>query len=392
MSTTLSNITGNLQAELLEYFLWFHKHPELSYAEFNTTKKIKEILTSLGIEIINTNLKTGLVAIVRAENNSAAAKKTVALRADIDALPVQEESGVSYASQTPGCMHACGHDFHITALLGAAKILHDKRGTLGGDVKLVFQPAEEASGGAVQVMETGALDDVSEIYGMHVGPESENGIIAISPGATFASTTLLKITIAGKGGHAAMPHLCIDPIVAAAQLIQAAQTIVSRSTNPADRVVVSFTHIEAGKTWNTIPPSAFIEGTIRTLGTEKAKQTAARLNDICKGIGIASGCTINLEERRDAPSTDNDPALCEQAAATARALGFRTEPFVPTMAGEDFAVYQEKIRGVFIGFGVESPHALHHPAFAAQTSELARAAELLAAIAEDALLSKTQRI
>ena len=383
------NVPANLQNELLEYFLWFHKHPELSYAEFDTTKRIKEILTEFGIEILNTNLKTGLVAIVRGENSSAingkGTIKTVALRADIDALPVQEESGVNYASVKSGCMHACGHDFHLTALLGAAKILHNNRGALIGNVKLVFQPAEEVSGGAAKVMESGALDDVSEIYGMHVGPESENGIIAISPGATFASTTYLKITVNGRGGHAAMPHICIDPVVASAQLIQAAQTIVSRSTNPAERVVVSFTHIEAGKAWNIIPPQAFIEGTIRTLGTENAKQTVARLKDICKGIEIASGCTINFEAAQDSPSTNNDPALCEFTIATARALGFKYAPFVPTMAGEDFAVYQEKIRGVFIGFGVESPHALHHPAFAANTSGLGRAAELLAAIAEGAL-------
>jgi amidohydrolase len=221
---------NSLQEILIEHFKWFHKNPELSFAEHKTTQRIKTILQEHGIEIIPTPLETGLVA--RIDGTLNAVQKTVALRADIDALPIQEETGLHYRSENAGCMHACGHDFHITALLGAAILLHEKRAEFSGTVKLLFQPAEELSRGAENVMQTGALDDVDEIYGLHVLPELDAGTVAVSPGAAYAGVGLFKITVTGKGGHAAIPQLTIDPVIICARIITDVQTIVSRNIDP----------------------------------------------------------------------------------------------------------------------------------------------------------------
>ncbi|GMO24215.1 MAG: S-alkyl-N-acetyl-metabolite deacetylase SndA [Termitinemataceae bacterium] len=375
-----------LQSTLLEHFKWLHRHPELSFKEIKTTGYIKDALTKAGVEILDAGLKTGCVAIIRGEKSSGGKMaKTIALRADIDALPITENTNLPYKSENPGCMHACGHDFHAASLLGTAYLLAENKKELAGNAKLVFQPAEEVSGGAVSVIETGILDDVAEIYGFHNGPEEESCKIAISAGATFSSAIVFKIEIKGKGGHGAMPHLCTDPVPAAAALICNAQTIVSRYTAAQDSVVLSFTHIESGSAWNIIPDTAFIEGTIRALGTEKAVDTAKRLQEVCKGIELIYSVKIDYQFKLDTPSTNNDPELCELVKRTAIEAGFHVEPFIPTMAAEDFAVYQQKIRGVFIGFSVKSPASLHNPQYAADTGCLYKVPHLLYKIAEATL-------
>ncbi|GHV83889.1 hydrolase [Spirochaetia bacterium] len=369
--------TNDLQIELQNHFEWLHRHPELSGEEVTTTAYIRENLGNIGIEVQDTGMKTGLVAILRGRTGG----KTVALRADIDALPIEEKTELVYKSENSGFMHACGHDFHMSALLGAARLLKEKQNEFAGNVKLVFQPAEEITGGALSVLESGALNDVTEIFGMHVMPEKDNGNIEISTGATFAAAIAFSIKILGRGGHAAMPQNCVDPISAAAQLIDSAQCIVSRKSHPQDCVVLSFSHIEAGKTWNVIPDSAFLEGTIRTLGNIKGQKIALVLNDVCHGIEITNGVKIKFQWHIDTPSTHNDPALCQFAKSVAADMGFKVVPFKPTMAGDDFAVYQQKIRGVFMGFGIKSPHGLHNPKFCADTSCLAKAAELMSELA-----------
>jgi amidohydrolase len=369
----------SLQEKLVPWFEWFHRHPELGYAEFETTARIREILTGLGVEIIDTGLETGLVASI------GKGKPVVALRGDIDGLPITEDSGLPYASETPGRMHACGHDFHTTALLGAAILLAGKKTTLPGTVKLIFQPAEETSGGAATVLATGALDDVREIYGLHVSPDLPPGQIGAGPGATFAAVGSFRITIQGKGGHAGYPHLSRDPIIALGQIIVAAQSIVSRNANPFDPSVVSITHVEGGNTWNVIPPEAFIEGTIRSLETEKYKCIAERLGEIVKGVELTSGTRIEYTWNMSSPAIDNDSALAAFVADTARELGLTAGPSIPCMGGEDFSLYQQRIKGVFWNIGVDSPEGIHHPRFIADPAPLSSAASLLARLAEKAL-------
>jgi amidohydrolase len=338
-------------------------------------------LTQFGIEILETELATGLVAVVR----GARPGKTVALRADIDALPVIEETGVGFASASPGVMHACGHDFHTTALLGAAMLLQQNRNALCGAVKLVFQPAEEHSSGALPVLSTDALSDVSEIYGLHVMPMLPSGSVALCAGANHAAVGWFQIRIDGRGGHAAMPHACVDPIVALGQLIGALQTVVSRSVNPFDHAVVSVTHVNAGSTWNVIPSGAFLEGTYRVFSNDLASSVSERILSICSGVAASSGTQISLDWKATTAATNNDPALVRFAAETARSLGIPLVDDLPTMTGEDFAEYQRSIPGVFLHFGVGGDKPLHHSAFLPDESQLSRAAAYLYALASGAL-------
>ncbi|GHU85352.1 putative hydrolase YxeP [Spirochaetia bacterium] len=370
-----------LQEHLLPLFQWFHRHPELGNQEHETTARIKEILAAEGVEVTDSGLPTGLVAVIKGREGGP----VVALRSDIDALPITEASGLPYSSENEGRMHACGHDFHLTAMLGAAILLKKAEKTLPGTVKLIFQPAEECGPGSKQVVKTGILDDVQEIYGLHVDSEIEPGLISVGAGPITAAVGGFRIIVKGKGGHAASPQECIDPIVAAAQIVNAAQTIVSRNLAPEEKAVVSITHLAAGNTWNVIPGEALMEGTIRTLGTEKFKAVAEKLGQIAQGIGAATGTTIEYFWELGAPSVNNDPALTDFVRETAQSLGFPVKPCPAGMGGEDFSIYQERIPGVFWFIGVGSPQAGHHPGFAADTTCLHRASELLAALGKGAL-------
>jgi amidohydrolase len=370
-----------LQQKLEEHFRWFHRRPEPSNREIETTSQIRRILDGAGVEVIDSTLKTGLAARVRGKKQ----EPVIALRCDIDALPVTEATELDYASENPGFMHACGHDFHICALLGAALLLKEGAENLDGSVTLLFQPAEEGGDGALQVLGTGVLDNAAEIYGIHAVAELEPGLISVSPGATYATVGAFRILVKGKGAHGAAPHQSWDPITAAAQLINAAQTIVSRNTAPFDQAVLSFTRVEAGNTWNVIPETALLEGTFRAFGDEKLEFIAKRLEEVSCGIGAASGVNIDFSWRVYTSATNNDPALVEQVIKTAKSLGLETVPSLPNMGGEDFALYQKKIPGVFWTIGVGSPEGHHHPGFIANPAPLSSAAELFAAIAKDSL-------
>jgi amidohydrolase len=367
-----------LQETLAAHFKWFHSHPELGHHEWETTARIREILMGVGVEILDTGLKTGLAARIGGGGTA------VALRCDIDALPIAEATGLDYASKN-GCMHACGHDFHLTSMIGAAMLLKQRESRLMGAVKLVFQPAEETVRGAISVLASGALDDVAEIYGLHTTPDMPVSMIGVSPGAVYAAVGAFTIRVRGKGGHAAHPHECRDPIVALSQIIGAAQTIVSRQTSPFDPAVLSFTHVEAGNTWNIIPEEAFAEGTIRAFGKEQFNAIRERLGRICKGVEEACGVQIDFHCELNAPAVYNDSELTEFVKRTAQELGFQTGPSRPTMGGEDFAFYQERIRGVFWNIGVASPEPAHNPRFVANPAALSTASALLAAIAEKSL-------
>ncbi|MDR3123208.1 MAG: amidohydrolase [Treponema sp.] len=374
----------DLQETLEGRFKWFHRHPELSNQEYGTTAKIREILDGLGIGVLESGMKTGLAALILGRD--PAAGPITALRADIDALPVEEASGVEWASENAGVSHACGHDFHTTALLGAASLLRDNPPETGS-VLLLFQPAEEGGDGAKQVLETGALDGVSRIFALHVDPSLEKSVIGIRAGAAWAAVGKFRIELTGKGGHAAKPHLCADPVVAAAAIVNAAQTIVSRGADPFDSAVVSITHCEAGSTWNVIPSTALLEGTIRSMKTDTLEWAAGRLETICAGAALASGVRADFSWVLDAVAVNNDRDLSQKAAGIAEKLGFPVQEPPPTMGGEDFAFYQQRIPGLIFNFGVgdgTGELSLHSPLFAANPSGLSRAATLLASLAVSA--------
>ncbi|MDR1986243.1 MAG: amidohydrolase [Treponema sp.] len=377
--------TAYLQDKLAGYFTWFHQHPEPGNGEVETTARIREILHDAGIEVLDGRsgglLKTGLAARIQGKTDTP----VVALRCDIDGLPITEASGLPYASRKAGFMHACGHDFHTASLLGAALLLNEGKETLEGTVKLLFQPAEEGGGGAQQVLDSHVLDDVREIYGLHVAANHASGLIGISPGGTHAGVGGFKISITGKGSHGAAPHHARDPIVAAAQLINTAQVIISRNTNPFDQGVLSFTHLEAGNTWNVIPEKALLEGTFRAFTDEKLAWIARRLQECCRAAAEAMGVTVDFSWRMYTMATNNHTALSEFAAETARALGLTVIPAEPVMGGEDFALYQKKIPGVFWTIGINSPEGAHHPGFIADMSQLSSAACFSAALARNSL-------
>jgi amidohydrolase len=383
--------TSLLQNKLEGHFKWFHQHPEPSNGEVETTARIREILQEAGIEVLDgatgCRLKTGLVARIQGKR----AEPVVALRCDIDALPVTEASGLSYASLNSGFMHACGHDFHTTSLLGAAFLLNEARDALEGTVKLLFQPAEEGGNGAQQVLDSHLLDDVSEIYGLHVAAGHASGLIGISPGATHAAVGVFKIVIHGKGSHGAAPHYARDPVIAAAQLINAAQVIISRNTDPFEPAVLSVTHIEAGNTWNVIPEEALLEGTFRAFTDEKLVWIAKRLGELCRATEEALELTVDFTYGRYTAATNNDAALSEFAVETARSLGLTVIPARPVMGGEDFALYQKRIPGVFWTIGVNSPEGTHNPGFIADMAQLSTASGLFAALAQRSLARLSEK-
>ena len=238
-----------LETRLIEIRRHLHQYPELSKEEFETTKAIQNWLLEEGIEIRKTKLPTGVFAEIKGKKSGP----VVAIRADIDALPIEEQTGLPYASKIKGVMHACGHDFHTAAAIGAAYLLKESESELHGAIRLIFQPAEETGGGAVKVIRDGQLDGVDAIIGLHNKPDLPVGTVGLKEGPLMAAVDRLYVTIRGKGGHGALPHTGKDPVVASAHLITALQSIVSRNVSPLESAVISVTKIEAGKTWNVIP-------------------------------------------------------------------------------------------------------------------------------------------
>lgn len=369
------------QKKLETEFQWFHRHPELSYEEYETTRRIRHLLEENKTEILSLPLDTGLVAVIRGDKPGPA----VALRSDIDALPVEEESGLAWESEEKGKMHACGHDFHIAALYGAALLLEQRKHKLQGTVKLIFQPAEESSLGALKVIQSGALDDVDAIFGIHSSSGFPVGTVGIRKGSVTAAVDRFEITIQGFGTHAAHPHEGKDPIVAASALVGTLQTIVSRNMDPFSEALLSVTHISAGNTWNVIPESAFLEGTVRTLRSGDRKKIEARLKEAAEYTAKAYGMEAKVRWIAGPPATDNDVEWTEFAEKSARKTGLKVEPALPSLGGEDFAFYQEKVRGVFVQVGTGETYPNHHPKFRVNPAALGGAAEYLSVLGTDAL-------
>lgn len=365
--------------KITDEFYWFHRHPELSYEEVETTKRLREDLAAAGIEVLDLPLKTGLVAKV-----GTGEAPFIALRCDIDGLPIQEESGLAYASEHAGRMHACGHDFHISAVLGSAYLLKAKERELRGTVYLIFQPAEEAPGGARKVMETGVLKDVQAIFGLHTSPIYDVGTLGIRSGAVTASVDKFTVTFHGKGTHAAHPERGIDPIVMAASFVTAAQSIVSRNIDPAHPGLVSITHIESGNTWNVIPESSWLEGTVRCLTAEDRKLIKKRIYELAEGQAASFGGHAELTWYAGPPATDNTPDWTDFAIEVAKEAGLNVVPAPVNLAGEDFAYYQEEIPGVFVLVGTGKSPANHNPKFHVDPAALGPAARYMARLAVEA--------
>lgn len=365
--------------KITDEFYWFHRHPELSYEEVETTKRLREDLAAAGIEVLDLPLKTGLVAKV-----GTGEAPFIALRCDIDGLPIQEESGLAYASEHAGRMHACGHDFHISAVLGSAYLLKAKERELRGTVYLIFQPAEEAPGGARKVMETGVLKDVQAIFGLHTSPLYDVGTLGIRSGAVTASVDKFTVTFHGKGTHAAHPERGIDPIVMAASFVTAAQSIVSRNIDPAHPGLVSITHIESGNTWNVIPESSWLEGTVRCLTAEDRKLIKKRIYELAEGQAASFGGHAELTWYAGPPATDNTPDWTDFAIEVAKEAELDVVPAPVNLAGEDFAYYQEEIPGVFVLVGTGKSPANHNPKFHVDPAALGPAARYMAGLAVEA--------
>ncbi|MCR6848195.1 MULTISPECIES: M20 peptidase aminoacylase family protein [Bacillus] len=358
-----------------------HEHPELSYEEFETTKTIKNWLEEKNITIINSSLETGVIAEISGNNSGP----IIAIRADIDALPIQEETNLPYASKIPGKMHACGHDFHTAAIIGAAYLLKEKESSLSGTVRFIFQPAEESSNGACKVIEAGHLHGVQAIFGMHNKPDLPVGTIGIKDGPLMAGVDRFEIEIHGVGTHAAVPDVGVDPIVASSQIVMALQTIVSRNISSSHNAVVSVTNIHSGNTWNVIPEKATLEGTVRTFQTETREKIPALMKRIIQGVSDALGVKTEFRFYAGPPAVQNDTSLTNLSSQVAEKMNLNIISPTPSMAGEDFSFYQQEIPGSFVFMGTSGTHEWHHPAFTVDEQALPISAEYFALLAEKAL-------
>ncbi|MEO1703106.1 MAG: M20 aminoacylase family protein [Pseudomonadota bacterium] len=359
------NRAAELQDEVKGWRRHLHQHPELMFDVHETARFVEEKLRLFGVDEVVTGLgRTGVVGVIKGNRGAG---ETLGLRADMDALPIKEATGASYASKIDGKMHACGHDGHTAMLLGAAKYLAETR-NFNGTVIVIFQPAEEGGGGGREMVQDGLMErfGIDRVYGMHNMPNLPVGEFMIRSGAFFAATDQFLITVKGKGGHAAMPHQSVDPIVVGAQIVQALQTIASRNVDPVGSVVVSVTQFNAGKAFNVIPEAAKIAGTIRTLDADIRSQSEERLKDIAAGIAASFGAQTDVQFWRGYPVTVNDLNETETAIDNAVSIvggdkvGRDIDPF---MGGEDFAYMLEERPGSMILIGNGDSAGLHHPAY-----------------------------
>lgn len=371
----------------------FHAHPELGFHEVRTAGIVAKELTALGLEVHTGVGGTGVVALLE----GAKSGPVVLVRADMDALPIREETGAPYASQNPGVMHACGHDGHTAVLLTVAKMLNAHRNQLSGTVKFMFQPAEEGMGGAEKMIEDGVLENpkVDVALALHVWNEKPVGWVGIAGGPVMAGAEIFKIKVRGKGGHGAVPHLAVDPILAAAQVVSALQGIVARNIAPLQTAVVSVCTIHGGETFNVIPPTVEMTGTIRTFEPAVRTRVLERFEKTVHSIAEGMGCQAEIELQILTPATINQPETAARVQAVARRLfpeaDVDTANYI-TMGSEDFAFVLEKVPGCFFFIGSANPEkgldaGHHHPRFDIDEAALPRGAALMAATITDLLKS-----
>nr|WP_312839595.1 amidohydrolase [Pantoea piersonii] len=343
--------------QLIAWRRELHQHPELSNHEFQTTERITRWLRQGDIRLLPLALKTGVVA------ETGQGEPLIALRADIDALPIDEAVDRPWRSQQPGVMHACGHDLHTSIMLGVAHRLRQQEQQLPGRVRILFQPAEETFNGAQQLIDAGALEGVQAIFGMHNAPDLPLGTLRTRGGAFYANVDRFTIHIYGRGAHAARPHEGIDAIVIGSHIVTALQTLPSRVFSSLESVVLSVTRFTAGNTWNVLPQSVELEGTVRTHNDAIRNAIPHKMRQLIGSIAAGFGAQAELEWIAGPPALVNTPAWADFMLAQAQASGFRTERGTPQMGGEDFAFYLHHVPGAFVSIGSASECGLHHPGF-----------------------------
>lgn len=363
-----------------------HREPELGFETEKTAEKVLTALDGLPLEIETGVAENGVVATLEGEGDGP----IVALRADMDALPIHEETGLPFASGVDGKMHACGHDGHTSMLVGAARALSQDhlRERLNGSVKFVFQPAEEGGGGGRVMVEEGVAEGVSSIFALHLWPGLPFGTVATKAGPIMAAADRFEMTIKGTGGHGAMPHLAADAVAIAAQVVTVLQTVVSREVNPVEPAVLTVGEIEAGFAFNIIPETARLGGTVRTLDADLRKRMPERIEELAQGVARGMRGDAELDYHFSYPVTRNDADASRLALGVAGEL-FSEENTVdlayPSMGGEDFAFFLEKVPGAFIWLGVGDVSGLHTPQFAFDEEVLPQGSALLAALALESL-------
>ncbi|BAQ67297.1 M20 aminoacylase family protein [Rhodovulum sulfidophilum] len=352
--------------ELVAFRHDMHRNPELLYDLPRTSARVAEALRAAGVDEVHEGIgRTGVVGVIRGQSNVSG--RTIGLRSDMDALPIHEETGADWASTVPGKMHACGHDGHMTMLLGAARHLADSR-AFDGTVIVIFQPAEEGGAGAKAMIDDGlfARWPCDEVYGMHNRPGLPVGQFTIAPGPIMASVDEIRITVSGRGGHAGRPHLSVDPMPAAAAVIQAVQAITARSVDPIDSATISLCTIQGGNAFNVIPTEVTLTGTVRALREEVRDHIEARLAETVAGVAAGFGATGTLDYIRHYPVTVNHEAQTDLAAAAARVVAGDeavTTDMPPTLGGEDFSFMLNEVPGALINIGNGPSQGLHHPRY-----------------------------
>ncbi|MCF1473835.1 MULTISPECIES: M20 aminoacylase family protein [Rhizobium/Agrobacterium group] len=359
------NRAAELEADVRQWRHHLHQNPEILYDVHETAAFVTEKLKEFGVDEVVTGLgRTGVVGLIKGRGDGS---RVIGLRADMDALPLQEITGKAWASKTDGRMHACGHDGHTAMLLGAAKYLAENR-NFNGSVAVIFQPAEEGGAGALAMVEDGLMErfDIAEVYGMHNMPGMPVGTFAIRKGGIMAAPDKFFITIKGRGGHAAEPHRAIDPIAIGAQIVTNLQLIAARSANPVRSVVVSVTRFQAGTTHNIIPEQAELTGTVRTHDDETQDMAERRIREIVAGVASAHGAEADVIYERPCPVTANHPEETDNAARAAIDIvgeGNVNTDVDPSMAGEDFAFMLKARPGAYIMIGNGNTAGLHNPAY-----------------------------
>ncbi len=366
---TLRQTIDKYKSSIIEYRHQLHQIPEIGFALHKTAEYVKTQLEAIGLQPTTGIAQTGITTQLTGDNTGTENGKTVLIRADMDALPITEETGLPWASTHPQAMHACGHDGHTAMVLGAALVLHSMKDQIPGRIKFLFQPAEEGPGGAKPMIEAGVMDNpnVDYVLGAHLWPNLPQGTIGVKDGPLMASMSTFDITVKGKGGHGAMPHLCIDPVDASVQVVNALQRITSRQMNPISPTVVTVGSIHGGTTHNIIPDSVHLQGTTRTFDREIWLNWPQRIEQIVAGICQATGTSYELEFNPGYPPLLNNPKIAQIAKESAARVVGEENVVTPelNMGGEDFAFFLEQAAGcfVFIGTGHQTSVPLHNSKF-----------------------------
>lgn len=368
----IKTLSADIFEKVKNYRIHLHQHPELSYQEFETAEYVSQILSNLGIAHQTGVAGTGLVAVIRADHHSED-MSCIGLRADLDALPIQEENEIEYKSQNPGVMHACGHDVHTSVLLGAAEILQQLRNELPQPVKLIFQPGEEKNpGGASLMIAAGVLENpvVKEMYALHVYPEMETGKAGFRKGLYMASCDEIYMTINGVGGHGAMPHQCVDPILIGANIVTTLQQVVSRKCDPKIPCVLTFGYFAGLGATNVIPSKVELKGTFRTMDETWRAEALQLIQSQAEMIALSYGGSAEVVISKGYPFLSNDPLLTAALTAKSKVLlgDDQVEELPIRLTAEDFSFYSQKIPVSFFRLGVRNErkgiiYGVHHPKF-----------------------------